>query len=46
MVTIPLQRDGNKAKAYQVHQVRKVIMEHNLGGMFLKEQGLPVPYSL
>ena len=30
---INLQRDGNKAKAYQVRQVRKVIMEHNLGGM-------------
>jgi len=30
---INLQRDGNKAKAYQVRQVRKIIMEHNLGGI-------------
>ena len=30
---INLQRDGNKAKAYQVRQVRKVIMEYNLGGV-------------
>jgi hypothetical protein len=30
---INLQRDGNKAKAYQVRQVRKVIVEYNLGGI-------------
>ena len=27
-----LQRDGNKAKAYQVRQVRKVIVTYGLGG--------------
>jgi hypothetical protein len=26
-----LQRDGNKAKAYQVRQVRKVIVKYGLG---------------
>lgn len=31
---INLQRDGNKAKAYQVRQVRKIIVEYNLGGEF------------
>jgi hypothetical protein len=30
---INLQRDGSKAKGYQVRQVRKVIMEYNLGGL-------------
>ncbi len=29
---INLQRDGNKAKAYQVRQVRNVILKYNLGG--------------
>jgi len=29
---INLQRDGNQAKAYQVHQVRSVIINYNLGG--------------
>jgi hypothetical protein len=29
---INLQRDGNKAKAYQVRQVRAVILEYKLGG--------------
>ncbi|MBI4672234.1 MAG: type II toxin-antitoxin system HicA family toxin [Chloroflexi bacterium] len=29
---INLQRDGDKAKAYQVRQVRKVIRANNLGG--------------
>ncbi|NJL29823.1 MAG: type II toxin-antitoxin system HicA family toxin [Thermoanaerobaculia bacterium] len=28
---INLQRDGSKAKPYQVRQVRKVLVEHNLG---------------
>jgi predicted RNA binding protein YcfA (HicA-like mRNA interferase family) len=32
MERINLQRDGSKAKPYQVRQVRKVIVEHNLGG--------------
>ncbi len=27
---VNLQRDGNNAKAYQVRQVRKVIIEYNL----------------
>ncbi|MDY6785344.1 MAG: type II toxin-antitoxin system HicA family toxin [Cyanobacteriota bacterium] len=27
-----LQADGNKAKAYQVRQVREIILKHNLGG--------------
>jgi len=29
---IVLQRDGSKAKAYQVHQVRNVIVKYNLSG--------------
>lgn len=29
---INLQRDGNKAKPYQVRQVRAVIVEYSLGG--------------
>jgi hypothetical protein len=29
---INLQRDGNRAKTYQVRQVRAVILKHNLGG--------------
>jgi hypothetical protein len=29
---INLQRDDNKAKAYQVRQVRNVILKYNLGG--------------
>jgi hypothetical protein len=29
---INLQRDGNKAKAYQVRQVRTVILKYRLGG--------------
>jgi hypothetical protein len=29
---INLQRDGNKAKAYQVRQVRAVILKYQLGG--------------
>ena len=29
---INLQRDDNKAKAYQVCQVRNVILKYNLGG--------------
>ncbi|OGW20432.1 MAG: toxin HicA [Nitrospirae bacterium GWA2_46_11] len=29
---INLQRDGSKAKAYQVRQVRSVILKHQLGG--------------
>ena len=29
---INLQRDGNKAKPYQVKQVRRIILEHGLGG--------------
>lgn len=28
---INLQRDGNKAKVYQVRQVRNVILKYNLG---------------
>ena len=28
---VNLQRNGNKAKAYQVRQVRKVIIDYNLG---------------
>ena len=28
---INLQQDGNKAKPYQVHQVRKVILKYKLG---------------
>jgi DNA-binding transcriptional regulator PaaX len=31
---INLQRDGSKAKAYQVRQVRNVILKYNLGGKF------------
>lgn len=29
---INLQRDGSKAKAYQVRQVRSVILKYSLGG--------------
>jgi predicted RNA binding protein YcfA (HicA-like mRNA interferase family) len=29
---INLQRDGNKAKVYQVRQVRAIILRYNLGG--------------
>lgn len=29
-----LQRDGNKAKAYQVRQVRAVILKYRLGGEY------------
>lgn len=29
---INLQRDGSKAKAYQVRQVRNLILKYNLGG--------------
>ena len=29
---INLQRDGSKAKIYQVRQVRNVILKYNLGG--------------
>ena len=29
---INLQRDGNKAKPYQVRQVRRIILEHKLSG--------------
>jgi hypothetical protein len=29
---INLQRDGNKAKVYQVRQVRAVILKYKLGG--------------
>lgn len=29
---INLQRDGAKAKPYQVHQVRNIIRKYNLGG--------------
>jgi hypothetical protein len=29
---INLQRDGNKAKVYQVRQVRAVLLKHKLGG--------------
>ena len=29
---LTLQRDGNKAKVYQVRQVRFVILKHGLGG--------------
>jgi HicA toxin of bacterial toxin-antitoxin, len=29
---INLQRDGNKAKVYQVRQVRAVLLKYNLGG--------------
>lgn len=29
---INLQRDGSKAKAYQVRQVRRVLLKHKLGG--------------
>lgn len=29
---INLQRDGNKAKTYQVRQVRSIILKHRLGG--------------
>jgi hypothetical protein len=29
---IVLQRDGSKAKAYEVHQVRNVVVKYNLSG--------------
>jgi len=29
---INLQRDGDKAKVYQVRQIREVILKYNLGG--------------
>lgn len=29
---INIQRDGNKAKAYQVRQVRNIILKYHLGG--------------
>lgn len=29
---LTLQPQGNKAKRYQVHQVREIILEYNLGG--------------
>ena len=29
---INLQKDGNKAKPYQVRQVRRIILEYKLGG--------------
>ena len=29
---INLQRDGSKAKVYQVRQVRSIILKYNLGG--------------
>lgn len=29
---INLQRDGSKAKAYQVRQIRNIILKYNLGG--------------
>jgi len=29
---INLQRDGNKAKVYQVSQVRRIILKYKLGG--------------
>lgn len=31
---VNLQRDSSKAKAYQVRQVRSVILKYNLGGKF------------
>jgi predicted RNA binding protein YcfA (HicA-like mRNA interferase family) len=31
---INLQREGNKAKPYQVKQVRNVIVKHKLGGEY------------
>ena len=31
---INLQKDGNKAKPYQVKQVRNVILKYKLGGIF------------
>ena len=31
---INLQRDGSKAKIYQVRQVRDIILKYNLGGSF------------
>jgi hypothetical protein len=30
---INLQRDGSKAKVYQVRQVRNVLLKYKLGGM-------------
>jgi len=29
---INLQKDGNKAKPYQVRQVRRIVVEYKLGG--------------
>ena len=29
---VNLQKDGNKAKPYQVRQVRQIILKYNLGG--------------
>ena len=29
---VNLQKDGNKAKPYQVRQVRQLILKYNLGG--------------
>lgn len=29
---VNLQRDGNKAKSYQVRQVRRIILKYHLGG--------------
>jgi len=29
---INLQREGNKAKVYQVRQIRSIILKYNLGG--------------
>lgn len=33
-----LQRDGNKAKVYQVRQVRQIIQDNNLGAVAVDEQ--------
>jgi hypothetical protein len=33
MEKINLQRDGNKARTYQVRQVRNVVLKYNLGGI-------------
>jgi hypothetical protein len=30
---INLQRDGNKAKPYQVRQVRNILIKYNMGGI-------------
>jgi len=29
---INIQKDGNKAKPYQIHQVRSILLEYNLTG--------------